>query len=65
MNIDSKNETVFIGIEEASEIAGIGRNSMLNLVKRDDFPAIKLGKRKIYINKQQFLEWLNSLTKAF
>lgn len=58
-----EKETIFIGIKEACELTGIGRNTMLDLVKIDNFPAIKLKKRKILINKQQLVEWINNLTK--
>lgn len=60
-----KKETIFIGIDEACEITGIGRNTMLDLVKMDGCPAIRFKKKKISINKQQFIEWLNSLTNKF
>lgn len=60
-----KENTIFIGIDEACKITGLGRNTMLDLVKLDGCPSIKFGKRKIFLNKQQFLEWLNSLTNTF
>lgn len=62
--MENKQETIFIGIKEACELTGIGRNTMLDLVKMDSCPAIKPKKRKILINKQQFIEWVNNLTRT-
>ena len=59
-----KTEPIFIGIEEACELTGIGTNTMLDLVKMDGCPAVKFGKRKVSINRQQFIEWINSLTST-
>ncbi len=62
---EQDKETIFIGIEEACKLTGIGRNTMLDLVKMDGCPAIKFKKRKISLNRQQFIEWVNSLTSTF
>ena len=66
MQENNKEQTLMIGVEEAAKLMGIGRNMMLDLVKLDNFPAVRLGKRKgtIKINRQQFIEWVNSLTRA-
>lgn len=61
---ENKEEPILIGIEEAAKLMGVGRKLMLNLVKLDDCPSIKLGKRTIKVNKQQFIEWVNSLTSV-
>lgn len=61
----NKENTIFIGINDACEITGLGRNKMLDLVKIDGCPAIKFGKRNIKLNRQQFIEWINSLTSTF
>ena len=55
------DEKLVITVKEAAEMLGVGKNTMLDLVKRTDFPAIKLG-RKILINKKQFIIWFNNLT---
>ncbi len=62
---EQNKEPIFIGIEEACKLTGIGRNTMLDLVKMDGCPAIKFKKRKISLNRQQFIEWVNSLTSTF
>lgn len=67
MNNDIKieEEHILIGIEDACRLTGIGRNTMLDIVKMEGCPSIKFGKKKIYINKKQFIEWINSLTSTF
>lgn len=52
-----ENEKIFINVEEARKILGIGRNLMLDLVKIDGFPCIRL-RRKIIIDKRHLLEWV-------
>lgn len=53
-----KNEVDKLGISvnEAAKLLGVGRNIMLELVKMDGFPAIKL-KRKIIIDKEALPKW--------
>lgn len=67
MNINSEinNNPILIGVEDACRLTGIGRNTMLDIVKMEGCPSIKFGKKKIYINKKQFIEWINSLTSTF
>lgn len=43
-------------VKEFSEIYGIGINSAYNMVRREDFPKIKLG-RKILIFKEELPAW--------
>lgn len=59
--MNENEERLTITVAEAAIMLGISKNNMLEMVKRDDFPAIKL-KRKILINKQQFVQWFNNLT---
>lgn len=59
--MNENQERLTITVDEAAVMLGISKKYMLEMVKRDDFPAIKL-KRKIIINKQQFIQWFNNLT---
>lgn len=62
---ENKEEPILISVESAAKLMGVGRQLMLDIVKGDNFKAaVKLGKRNIKINKQQFIEWINSLTSA-
>lgn len=56
MSTNEENEKIGISIDEARKILGIGRNLMLELVKLDGFPAVKL-KRKIIVNKEMLPKW--------
>lgn len=47
-----------ISVEEARKRLGIGRNLMLELVKVENFPAIRF-KRKIIINGERLQEWFD------
>ena len=49
-------EKITITIKEAAQMLGVGRNTMLEFVKMDGFPAIRL-KRKIIIDKEALPKW--------
>jgi len=50
------SEKIGINIQEASELLGISKNLMRELVKIPSFPCIKF-KRRIVINKLELPEW--------
>lgn len=55
----SENEKLSITVEEAAKLLGVGRNTMLEFVKMDGFPAIRL-KRKIIIDKEALPKWFSN-----
>lgn len=65
MEIDKINNTLpeineepmLISVKEAVKITGIGRNTMLELVKLKGFPAI-IKPKKIWIDKEELPVWL-------
>ena len=59
----SDNDKLTITVDEAAKMLGVGRNTMLEFVKMDGFPAIRL-KRKIIIDKEALPKWFaNSYRK--
>lgn len=54
-NINSK---ITITVNEAAKLLGVGRNTMLEFTKMNNFPAIRL-KRKILIDKQELPIWFS------
>jgi excisionase family DNA binding protein len=52
----SENDKISITVNEAAKMLGVGRNTMLEFVKMDGFPAIRL-KRKILIDKEALPKW--------
>lgn len=54
------NNKLLLTPAETMELLGVGRNTMYcNLLKREDFPKILIG-RKIYVNKEKLQEWLDN-----
>ena len=47
-----------MSVKEVAEFLNINANSAYALVKREDFPSIRIGKR-IIVPKESFYEWLN------
>lgn len=54
--LENDNNKISISVDEAAKILGVGRNTMLEFVKMDGFPAIRL-KRKILIDKEALPKW--------
>ena len=50
------DERISITVDEAEKMLGVGRNMMLEFVKMQGFPAIRL-KRKILIDKEALPKW--------
>lgn len=57
--MEDNNECLSISVKEAAKLLGVGRNTMLEFVKMDGFPAIRL-KRKIIIDKKALQEWFSN-----
>ncbi len=57
--MENKNEKLTITVDEAAKMLGVGRNTMLEFVKMEDFPAIRL-KRKIIIDKEALPKWFSN-----
>ncbi len=55
----SENDKLTITVDEAAKMLGVGRNTMLEFVKMDGFPAIRL-KRKILIDKEALPRWFSN-----
>ena len=57
--LENDNNKISISVDEAAKILGVGRNTMLEFVKMDGFPAIRL-KRKIIIDKKALPIWFSN-----
>lgn len=53
-----KEEPILVGIKEATKIIGIGRNTLLQLVKIKNFPVIFTG-GKYYIIRDELKGWFS------
>lgn len=52
-------EKITITVDEAAKMLNVGRNLMLEFVKMEGFPAIRL-KRKIIIDKKELQNWFSN-----
>lgn len=55
----NNNEKITINVDEAAKLLGVGKNTMLEFVKMEGFPAIRL-KRKIIIDKEALPKWFSN-----
>ena len=54
-----KNDKIAYSVEELAEILGISRPTAYELVKREDFPAVRISERRIIIPRDALNEYLN------
>jgi len=52
-------EKLAYSVVEMAEVLSIGRNTAYELVNRDDFPALKIGERRIIIPINALKAWLD------
>ncbi len=57
-----QTEKMALSVREASEMIGISRPKIYELIRKGDFPAFKVGKRTL-INKKMLQEWIDSRTE--
>jgi len=49
---------IMLSVAQAGEILQMGKWTTYALVHRDDFPAIRVGKHKIRINRDELKKWI-------
>ncbi len=59
---DYNNLPLTLSAEDISKVLGISKSACYNIFRREDFPAIIIGKRKL-VSRDKFLEWLNNNTR--
>lgn len=65
MNFSNVNELpLTLDSNDLSEILGISKGSCYNMLKRKDFPAIKIGKR-VLVSRDRFFQWLEQNTRGY
>lgn len=47
-----------LNVKELSKYLGVGLNTAYELVRQSDFPAIRVGEKRIIIPVEQLDEWL-------
>lgn len=52
-----------VSVTEAALLLGVSRPTMYNLVNRDDFPKIRVG-RRVIIPRQGLEEWMQKEAKC-
>lgn len=50
---------MLLTVREASETLGLSRATVYTLIRRDDFPSIRIGS-KILINTKKLQEWVDN-----
>lgn len=53
------NERIAYSVDGVAELLGISRPTAYQLVKREDFPSIRLSQRRIVVPADALREWLN------
>ncbi len=61
-NKNNLSERLAYSISEVADFLGINVMTVYNLAKREDFPAIRIG-RRIVVPKEALLKWLEQKTR--
>lgn len=61
MKENNKTQKYTLTVNEASEAMGVGLNAMYQLVRRSDFPTLRIN-RKILIPVKEFELWISKNT---
>jgi len=59
------SEKLAISVLELAEVLSVGRNVAYELVNRTDFPAVRIGERRIIIPVDRLKEWLTNQGEVF
>lgn len=46
-------------VDEMAQVLGISRKLAYQLVRRDGFPAVRVGKKRLVIPRDRLIQWLN------
>ena len=57
-------EKLTYSVPELAQVLGVGRNVAYDLVQRADFPAVRLGERRIVIPVDRLRVWLEQQAGA-
>ena len=49
---------IMLSVPQVAEVLQLGKWSAYNLAHREDFPAIRIGKHKIRVNKEALKVWI-------
>ncbi len=55
---DAQQLPVTLTVDEVAEILGISRNLAYKLAKRQDFPAARVGDRRLVVPREELFSWL-------
>jgi excisionase family DNA binding protein len=53
-----------LSVPELAQALGVGRNIAYELAQRADFPAVRIGERRIVVPVDKLKEWLERQGKA-
>lgn len=49
---------------EAAEYLGVSRPTFDNLMREPDFPVVRIGARRVFINREKLDEWIERHTRG-
>ena len=50
---------LILKVKQVAEVLGVSRKVAYNLTRRKDFPAVRVGEKRVVIPRDHFLRWLN------
>lgn len=57
------NDKTILTIDDVSKILGISKGTCYKLARAEDFPSIRISRRRIIVPRQQLMNWLDKKTQ--
>ena len=54
-----QSQKLMLSVEEAGELLGVSRQIAYQLIHRDDFPCLRIGRRAL-VPRHKLVEWINN-----
>ena len=54
---------LLLNVKQLAELLGVSDSSVYELIQKDDFPSLRIGKR-IVIHKEELRKWISAHTKG-
>lgn len=63
-DIEANPQRMSLTVKETAELLGVSTNTVYQLIRRDDFPSLRLGK-KVLVNRKELQNWLDKQSEEW
>ncbi|KYG34897.1 helix-turn-helix domain-containing protein [Alkalihalobacillus trypoxylicola] len=63
MNINNKEEGLFLGVNDVQRITGLGRDRVYEIMHSGDFPVMRFG-RQLKVHREELDKWIRNVNNC-